>query len=98
MNTIFFLRTVGEKCIEMQNDICLAFNDYEKTFDNVKHDVLMNDLKQIGIDGKDLLLLNNLYTGQVAAISINDQRRYWVPIEKRSMTRVCSITRPVLPR
>ena len=82
-NTIFFLRVVGEKCIEMQNDIYLVFIDYEKAFDKVKHDLLMKELKQIGIDGKDLRLLNNLYRDQATAISINNgQLSDWVPIEK----------------
>ena len=58
-NAIFVLRMIGERSLEMQKDVHLAFIDYEKAFDNVKHDNLMEDLKLIGIKGKDLRLLNN---------------------------------------
>ena len=53
-NAVFFLRTVGEKCIGMRYGIYLTFIAYEKGLDKVKHNLLMNDLKQIGIDRKDL--------------------------------------------
>ena len=69
------------KCIEMLNDIYITFIDDEKAFDKANHDLLMNDLERIGIDRKDLRLLNNLYREQVAAISINGQLSTWVPIE-----------------
>ena len=69
------------KCIEMLNDIYITFIDDEKAFGKANHDLLMNDLEQIGIDRKDLRLLNNLYRDQVAAISINGQLSTWVPIE-----------------
>ena len=55
----------------MQRDIHIAFIDYEKAFDRVKHEILMKDLKMLVIDEKDLRLLNNLYKEQLAAISIN---------------------------
>lgn len=81
-NAIFVLRLIGERSIEMQRDVHLAFIDYEKAFDRVKHDILMNDLKVLGIDGKDLRLLNNLYKEQVAAISINGNLSNWAPINR----------------
>ena len=68
-NAIFVFRILGERSIEMQTDLHIAFIDYEKAFDRVKHETLMNDLKMIGIDDKDLRLLNNLYKEQIAAIS-----------------------------
>ena len=36
----------------MQTDIHIAFIDYEKAFDRVKHETLMKDLKALGIDEK----------------------------------------------
>ena len=69
------------KCIEMLNDIYITFIDDEKAFEKANHDLLMNDLEQMGIDRKDLRLLNNLYRDQVAAISINGQLSTQVPFE-----------------
>ena len=81
-NAIFLLRIISERAIAMQNDIYLAFIDYEKAFDKVKHDILMNDLKDIGIDGKDLRLINNLYRDQIAAVLVEGQLSDWVSIER----------------
>ena len=67
----FVFRILGESSIEMQLDIHITFIDYEKAFDRVKYEVLMNDLKMLGIEEKDLRLLNNLYKEQLAVISIN---------------------------
>ena len=66
----------------MQTDLLIAFIDYEKAFDRVKHETLMNDLKMIGIDSKDLRLLNNLYKEQIAAISINGNLSEWAQINR----------------
>ena len=48
----------------------------------MKHETLMNDLKMIGIDDKDLRLLNNLYKEQIAAISINGNLSEWAQINR----------------
>ena len=79
-DAIFLLRIISERAIAMQNDVHLAFIDYEKAFDKVKHDILMTDLKSIGIDDKDLRIINNLYRDQIVAISVNDQLSDWVSI------------------
>ena len=57
---IVVLRIIEERSTEMQVDVHIAFIDYEKAFDRVKHDILIIDLKTLGIDDKDLRLLNNL--------------------------------------
>ena len=49
-DAIFVLRIRGERSIEMQRDIHIAFIDYEKVFDRMKHEILMKDLKLLGID------------------------------------------------
>jgi len=81
-DAIFVLRILGERSIEMQNDVHIAFVDYKKAFDCVRHEILMNDLKMIGIDEKDLRLLNNLYKEQIAAISINGNLSKWTQINR----------------
>ena len=81
-NTIFVFRILGERSIEMQTDLHIAFIDYEKAFDRVKHETLMNDLKMIEIDDKDLHLLNNLYKEQITAISINGNLSEWAQINR----------------
>jgi len=90
-NAIFLLRILGERSLEMQKDVHLAFIDYEKAFDRVKHDVLIEDLKSLGIDGKDLRLLNNLYKEQIAAVSIDGNLSDWIPV-KRGVRQGCVLS------
>ena len=81
-DAIFMLRILGERSIEMQHDIHIAFIDYEKAFDRVKHEILMKDLKMLGLDETDLRLLNNLYKEQLAAISSNGKLSNWAQINR----------------
>ena len=78
------LRILGGRSIKMQLDIHTAFIDYEKAFDRVKHEILMKDLKMLGIDEKDLRLLNNLHKEQLAEISINGKLSNWAHITEES--------------
>ena len=81
-NAIFVLRILAERSIEMQVDIHMAFVDYEKAFDRVNHEILMQDLKQLGIDDKDLRLLNNLYKEQIAAVLVNGELSEWAQTDR----------------
>ena len=71
-NAIFILRMIAERSIEMQKDLYVCFIDYTKAFDKVKHKELIDMLQQIGVDGKDLRLIRNLYWNQTAAVTINE--------------------------
>ena len=48
----------------------LCFVDYEKAFDKIRHNELMDVLKQIGVDGKDLRLIKNIYEMQRVALQL----------------------------
>jgi hypothetical protein len=81
-NAIFILRMLGERAVEMQQDLYLCFIDYQKAFDNVKHEELFEALGEIDLDGKDLRLLRNLYWKQTAAIRIDGELSRWIQIKK----------------
>ena len=81
----------GKRSIEMPFDLHIAFIDYEREFDRVKHEILMKDLKMLGIDEKDLRLLNNLYKEQLAAISINGKLSNWAHIN-RGVCQECALS------
>ena len=51
----------------------------------------MKDLKALGIDEKDLRLLNNLYKEQIAAISINGDLSEWAQT-KRGVRQGCVLS------
>ncbi|CAH2233182.1 jg13114 [Pararge aegeria aegeria] len=57
----------------MQQDVFMCFIDYEKGFDRVKHDRLGALLRNIGLDGKDLRIVRNLYYNQKATVRIEGE-------------------------
>ena len=69
-NAIYVMRTLSERAIEMQTPLFVCFVDYKKAFDKVKHDLIFQQLQEIGIDDKDLRLLQTLYYTQSASIRI----------------------------
>ena len=74
-NAIFIVRMLSEKAIEMQKDLYLCFIDYEKPFDRVSHKDIVEMLMKIGIDGKDLRVIINLYENPKAAVRVAGGRR-----------------------
>ena len=65
---IFNLRTIYERYLDNDKDVYVCFIDYEKAFDRVNHEKMIECLKQIDIDGKDLRLIRNIYWNQKAYI------------------------------
>ena len=55
----------------MQKDICTCFVDNTKAFDRIEHNEMMHSLDDLGLDDKDLRLLQTLYYQQYAAIRVN---------------------------
>ena len=69
-DAILCLRAIIDKCFEKEKNFYICFIDYVKVFDCVKHDKLLELIERLGIDGKDLRLIRNLYYDQKAAIRI----------------------------
>ena len=51
----------------------ICFLDYEKAFDRVRHEPLMQCLSEIGVDGKDIKIIRNLYWDQTASVRIMNE-------------------------
>ena len=90
-DAIFVIRMLGERSLEMQKDLYAIFVDYEKAFDRVKQREIVNDLKTINIDSKDIRLLTNLYWSQLASISIDGELSDWTQI-KRGVRQGCVLS------
>ena len=71
-----------EQNIQHQQDVFTALIDYEKAFDKVKHEEILKDLKDFGVDSKDIRVLKNLYCYQVAAISVDGELSNWSKIKR----------------
>ena len=58
-NTSFILRTIIERAIEKQKELFMCFVDFEKAFDMVRHEVLMERLRSLRIEVAVLRLIAN---------------------------------------
>ena len=59
-----------ERSIEKQKDVYVCFMDYGKSFDTVKHEPLIDMLRNLVINDKETRLLTNIYWNQQAAVII----------------------------
>ena len=90
-NAIFMLRTMAERVIEKQRDLYVCFIDYEKAFDKVKHEVLMEILRDIGVAGKEYRVIKNLYWAQKACVKINGEETGWQAV-RRGVRQGCVLS------
>jgi len=81
-NAIFNFRMISERAIQHQQNIYAVFIDYVKAFDKVRHNNLLNMLKAINIDDKDLRLICNLYREQKATVRLSDSMTDWFEIRR----------------
>ena len=91
INAIFVLNRLIENALEIGKDVYLCFIDSEKAFDKVRNVELMRILKNIGIDGKDLRLIETLYRKQRVAVRIEDKLTEWTKI-KRGVRQGCCMS------
>uniref|UniRef100_A0A8D8L8K4 Craniofacial development protein 2 n=1 Tax=Cacopsylla melanoneura TaxID=428564 RepID=A0A8D8L8K4_9HEMI len=67
---LFSIQVLIQKFRDNDNDAYLCFIDFEKAFDRIKHDKLIEILEDIGIDDKDVRIIRNLYWQQSARVRI----------------------------
>ena len=79
---LFSLKVLCQKCTEMQTNLYLCFIDFEKAFDKVQHNKLIEVLTKIGIDKKDIRIVKNLYWNQQASILTGFQKSENIKIER----------------
>ena len=79
---IFCYNILAQKHLEVDKDMYTCFIDYSKAFDRVHHDQLIQCLERIGIDGKDIRIITNLYWHQKAAIRVQNQLSPLIPIQR----------------
>ena len=79
---IVVLRMLVERPIEKQKDVYVCFIDYHKSFDTVKHKLLVDLLQSLDVDQAELQLLIILYWNQTAAVRCNDNISAWTSIKQ----------------
>ena len=56
-----------------KKDVFICFLEYEKAFDRVRHEPLMQCQSEIGVDGKDTQIIRCLYWDQTAPVRIMNE-------------------------
>ena len=79
---IFCFNVLAQKHIEVDQDLYTCFIDYSKAFDRVHHDQLIVSLERIGIVGRDIRVIANLFWHQKAAIRIQDELSPFASIQR----------------
>ena len=77
------IRLICERHLEVQKDVNICFLDYEKAFDRVRHEPLMQCLREIGVDGKYINIIRNMYWDQTASVRIMNELSDDIRIQRR---------------
>ena len=85
------MRMLSERAVEMQKDVYLCFIDYEKAFDTVRHADMLEMLRRIGADSRDIRVIRNLYNEQKAAVRVENKLTDIVDI-KRGVRQGCVLS------
>ena len=79
---IFNLRIIAEKAREFNQDVYLAFIDFSKAFDSVKHRKLWSIMEKLNVDRPTIQIIRALYRNQEACIRIEQQLTEWFEVGK----------------
>ena len=88
------LRLMGERMMQHQKDLCIAFINYRKAFDRVNHRKLIDIMKFIGDPFHETRFIANLYWKQSAKVRYEGgltRDRNW----KRGSPGMCTLTNSV---
>ena len=78
----------------MQKDTCLCFINFQKAFDRVEHNILLDCLIKRGVDNKDVSLISEIYNRQVGFMRDDEMRVH--PIMVQSGVRQGCVLSPLL--
>ena len=60
-DAIGMMRIIAEQTLEIDEELCVCFKDWQKAFDRVNWSKLMQILKRTGIDWRERRLISKLY-------------------------------------
>ena len=79
---IYTLCTILRNRKTLKLDTFLCFVDFSKALDSVDHTFLWHKLMAVGIHGRILKAMNNMYSGLKSCLRINDTFADWFSIDK----------------
>ena len=80
-----------QKCREFRKPVYACFIDFEKAFDRVQHEKLIQILKKIGLDEWDTGLITDLYWKQTAFVQVGGAKSNKILI-KRGVRQGCILS------
>lgn len=93
-DALFGLQVLVQRCMDINKDVHIAFIDYEKAFDRIKHQKMMHVLRKVGVDDKDIKIIANLYWHQTANVRVENETTDDIEI-KRGVRQGCVLS-PIL--
>ena len=70
-NAIGMMRIITERTLEIDEELCIYFIDWQKGFDRVNWTKLMQILKRTGIDWRERRLISKLYMDQTVKVRLD---------------------------
>jgi len=65
------MRIIAERTLEVDQELCVCFIDWQKAFDRVNWTKLMQILKRIGINWREGRLISKLYIEQKVKVRLD---------------------------
>lgn len=88
---LFAIQVLIQRCRDMCCDAHLCFIDYTKAFDRCQHETMVKVLHEVGLDGKDIRIIANLYWNQKATIRLENGESDALEI-KRGVRQGCILS------
>uniref|UniRef100_A0A8D8UV16 Craniofacial development protein 2 n=2 Tax=Cacopsylla melanoneura TaxID=428564 RepID=A0A8D8UV16_9HEMI len=90
-DALFAYNVLVQRCLDINQNVYACFIDYNKAFDKVKHNQLIEVLKCKNLDSRDIRIIVNLYFNQIATVRV--QETITDPIEiKRGVRQGCVLS------
>ena len=70
-HAIGMMRIIAERTLEVDEELCVCFVDWQKAFDRVKWTKLMQILRRTGIDWRERRLISKLYMDQRVKVRLD---------------------------
>ena len=88
------MRIVSERLLDVKEEMCLCFIDWQKTFDCVDCTKLLEMFRNIGVNWRERRLMCNLYIGKRVKLRLNQGKTDSVKI-RRGIRQGCCMS-PIL--
>ena len=69
---IFNLYAIVQKCFSKSKKLYVAFVDFKKAFDSVRHDKLLEAISSLGMNGKFVVSLKAMYDSLISCVRVNN--------------------------